>query len=238
MVGVCSLTLMEGQNINFAVPARLVLPFIERSLAVERALIQPLVLKTFLPSRWLGWWRHREEGTWCGRPIWCTGPWPHTRGHWLCWPKPPKWPGPAATHRRSLALLDRMNRESPNYPPARQIRSALLAQEGQCDAAVREARAALEQGARTGQAAEAHAVLASVWAGWGRRRPPCEMDLALGSENIAVLPAPTTLYAPSCFKRWGVLKRRTAKPVTALRALRMGPAGRGGAAGARSPSPR
>lgn len=190
VVGVCSLTLMEGQNINFAVPARLVLPFIERSLAVERALIQPPGSQDLPPeslARVVK--RHREEGD-----LVRASDLVHRA---------------LATHPRSLALLaeaaevawsrgnapevhallDRMNRESPNYPPARQIRSALLAQEGQCDAAVREARAALDGGLEPGQAAEAHAVLAECLGRMGQAEAALqEMDLALGSENIAVLP--------------------------------------------------
>ncbi|MCU0232116.1 MAG: tetratricopeptide repeat-containing serine protease family protein [Acidobacteria bacterium] len=192
VVGVCSLTLAEGQNINFAVPAREVGPFLERGLAIERALaaggganlaaLSPEGLAQLVR-------RHRDEGDMvraaelarsaltrhpqslvllleAAEVAWSQGRYPEVK-----------------------ALLARIDGVTPGYPPARQIGAALAAQDGDCERAVRESEAALAAGLDAERAGEAHAVLAECLGRIGR---PAEalvhVDQALSVASIAELP--------------------------------------------------
>jgi hypothetical protein len=192
VVGVCSLTLAEGQNINFAVPARELGPFLERGLAVERALaagtagngsaLAPEGLARLVR-------KHRDEGDLvraadlartalarhpqslallveAAEVAWSQGRFPEVR-----------------------ALLSKIDDVKPGYAPARQIGAALAAQDGDCERAVRESDAALAAGLEAERAGEAHAVLAECL---GRLGHPSEalahVDQALAIGTIAELP--------------------------------------------------
>lgn len=190
VVGVCSLTLTEGQNINFAVPAAAVRPFLERALEVERALLRKSDPGSLSPAPLARVVRsHREGGdlvlagdlvrralathprspellTEAAEVAWSRGNFPEVR-----------------------SLLDQMERVAPGYPPGRQIRSALLAQEGKCEAAAGEARAALALGLAPQPAAEAHAVLAECLGKMGQPQAALEeIDQALSAASISILP--------------------------------------------------
>lgn len=192
VVGVCSLTLAEGQNINFAVPAREVGPFLERGLAIERALAAgPGADTAALPAEGLARLvrKHRDEGDLvraselarsslarhpqslallleAAEVAWSQGRFPEVK-----------------------ALLAQIDGVKPGYPPARQIGGALAAQDGDCERAVRESEAALTAGLDPARAGEAHAVMGECLGRLGRpgeALPHVDQALAIGT--IAELP--------------------------------------------------
>jgi tetratricopeptide (TPR) repeat protein len=87
------------------------------------------------------------------------------------------------------SLIHEMMRVSPGYPPARQLRAALFAQNGDCDHAVADATAALSGDLPLEQAAEAHAVLAECLGRQGKADDALHhVDQALTADKIAEVP--------------------------------------------------
>ncbi len=190
VLGVCSLTLTEGQNINFAVPLRDLVPVLAEAREIERSLDDPD------PSR-LGPGalagivrRYREAGdleragelvrrALAAHPgslrllaeaaeiAWARQSWPEVR-----------------------ALVDRMKAIDPGWPPALQVEASWLAQQGRCDEAIGVAERALAPGTlRPAQAAEAHAVLAECHGRQGHVDEALRhADLALESPDIDRIP--------------------------------------------------
>ena len=192
VVGVCSLTLAEGQNINFAVPAREVGPFLDRGLAIERALAAGAASDpSALPPEGLARLvrKHRDEGDLvraaelartsltrhpqslallveAAEVAWSQGRFPEVK-----------------------ALLAKIDGVKPGYAPARQIGAALAAQDGDCERAVRESDAALAAGLDVERAGDAHAVLAECLGRLGRASDAlAHVDQALAVGTIADLP--------------------------------------------------
>jgi hypothetical protein len=189
VVGVCSLTLTEGQNINFAIPVARVGPALDKALGVEKGLAEndPDRMSADGISRIVR--RHRESGYLTRAADLAT------RG--------------LATHPKSLpllleaaevawskgsfkeveALVEQMNTISPGYAPARQVRAALSAQKGRCDEAIVDARAALDAGLTGQQRAEAEAVLAECLGNQGKvDEALVHVDKALADTKTASVP--------------------------------------------------
>jgi Flp pilus assembly protein TadD len=196
VLGVCSLTLMEGQNINFAVPVAHLRRVVRRALEVERALASsdPDTLPPDALARLIR--THREEGD-LGRANDLARRALHRHGNSIellveaaevAWSR--------ASYREVEALVARIERLEPDYAPARQIRAAYLAQKGDCEGAVVMAREALDGGLRGEQAAEAHAVLADCLGRMGSvDRALVHVQRALESERIDDLPDYHVLHA-------------------------------------------
>ena len=192
VVGVCSLTLAEGQNINFAVPAREVGPFLDRGLAIERALAAGTAGEAgALPPEGLARLvrKHRDEGDLVrAAELARTSLTRHPRSLALlveaaevAWSQ-----GRFPEVKALLATIDGVQ---PGYPPARQIGAALAAQDGDCERAVRESDAALAAGLDADRAGEAHAVLAECLGRLGRASDAlAHVDQALAVGTIVDLP--------------------------------------------------
>ncbi len=189
VVGVCSLTLTEGQNINFAVPAVEVRPVLDEALRIERSLAAADTRK--LPADALVRLvrRHRESGD-----LVRAGDLVHEA--LALHPKSLPLLREAAevawsssNYQEVASLVDRMQEISPDYAPGRQIRAAYFAQVGRCQDAVDEARRSLGGQLEKEQAAEAHAVLAECLGRLGDVGSALgHVERALESPAIASLP--------------------------------------------------
>lgn len=190
VVGVCSLTLTEGQNINFAIPIAELPPVIDKALAIERALSRgnaealPVDALASLVRK------QREKGD-------------LERAGDIAARALKKYPdsvpllleaAETAFARGSLQevrrFVDAVDARKPSLPQSRQIRAALLAEQGDCNGAVSQAQAALAApGLDAAQTAEAHAVLGECL---GKQGKPLEalqhVDQALASPHIRKLP--------------------------------------------------
>jgi Tfp pilus assembly protein PilF len=189
VVGVCSLTLTEGQNINFAVPAARIAPALAQALDIERGLAQgdpermpPDALAQLVR-------RHRESGDLARASDLvqrALGSNPKSlvlllEAAEVAWSR--------GNYSEVEGYLARIGAVRPDWAPARQVRAALHAQSGRCKEAESEARAALAGALGPAQAAEAHAVLAECLAKDGRvEEALAHADAALTSEKIAALP--------------------------------------------------
>ncbi|MDQ7006802.1 MAG: trypsin-like peptidase domain-containing protein [Acidobacteriota bacterium] len=189
VVGVCSLTLTEGQNINFAVPAREVGPVLDRALRIEAALADED--PTALPPRQLARMvrAYRLEGD-------LTRATELVRRALPVYPRDPGLLGEAAevawargNYDEVRALIDRIETIDPDYAPAHQLRAAYLAQNGECPAAIGEAERALAGDLGETARAEAHAVLAECLGRKGDVAAALDhVELALEDGAIAALP--------------------------------------------------
>ena len=190
VLGVCSLTLTEGQNINFAVPLRDLAPVLSEAREIERSLADPDPAR-LSPGALAGIVRrYRESGDLeragdlvrralavhpgnlpllaeAAEVAWARQSWPEVR-----------------------ALVDRMKAIDPGWPPALQVEASWLAQQGRCEEAVGTAERALAAGTlRATRAAEVHAVLAECYGRLGRVREALRhADLALASPEIDRIP--------------------------------------------------
>ena len=189
VVGVCSLTLTEGQNINFAVPVREVGPVIAEALRIEKALQKED--PSSLPADALAHLvrRHREAGD-------------LARAHSLVRRALMVHPGslPLLAEAAEVAwsrgeyqqvknLVDELGRLAPDFAPGHELRAAYLAQMGQCEDAIGEARISLAGELDQRQAAEAHAVLAECLGRMGQiDEALTHVDQALASGEISSLP--------------------------------------------------
>ncbi len=189
VVGVCSLTLMEGQNINFAVPVARLTPVLERALALERALVnfEPGDLDENAIIALVR--RHRQAGD-LVRASEIVRKALEVRGasvDLLVEAAEIAWSRGGVAEVE--AILRRIDRLAPGNATGRQIRAATLAQQGRCDDAIREAREALATGLSAERSSEAHAVLGDCLARGGDAKAALEhVERALESERIALLP--------------------------------------------------
>ncbi len=190
VIGICSLTLTEGQNINFAVPLRDLGPVLAEAREIERSLADPDPAHLGAHALAEIARRYREDGDLeragdlvqralavhprsldllaeAAEVAWARQSWPEVR-----------------------ALVDRMKALDPAWPPALQVEASWLAQQGRCEEAVRAAEASLVGGRlRPAQAAEAHAVLAECLGRLGRvEEALAHADLALASPEIDRIP--------------------------------------------------
>ncbi len=169
VVGICSMTLMEGQNINFAVPVQQVLPVVDRALGFERALEADTPSNLADPGALAAWIRRYRERGQLVRAGELTR-------------------RALARHPRNLALLTeaaevawardslpeleafvrQMVRIDPDFGPALQLEAVHLAETGRCEQAIGVAKRALMAGLEAPRAAAAHAVLADCLARAGR----------------------------------------------------------------------
>lgn len=189
VVGVCSLTLMEGQNINFAVPVARVMPVLDRALAIERALQASAPEGLDEDAIVALARRHRAAGD-LVRASDVVRRALEVRGSSvpllieaaeIAWTR--------GSEAEVEAILKRIERLSPGNADGRRIRAASLAQQGACDAAMVEARAVLDGGATPRHAAEAHAILADCLARQGNvALALSHVERALEDERIAVMP--------------------------------------------------
>lgn len=189
VLGVCSLTLMEGQNINFAVPVREVAPVIAQAREVEHGLTADAheALGDAALAELVR--RHREDGDLAraGKLV-RRALKRHPRSLPLLVEA-----AEVAWSRGSLeeveAIVKRADTLRPGYGPALQIDAALHAERGECEDAVRDARASIEAGLGATQEAEAHATLGDCLARLGRSVEALDhVDEALRDERIAALP--------------------------------------------------
>jgi tetratricopeptide (TPR) repeat protein len=186
---VCSLTLTQGQNINFAIPARHLPSFLDQALRVEASVggpdasgLSPEALASIVR-------KHREKGELSRASQLVRRA---LRRHpeevslleqaaEVAWSK--------GDYERVSRLVDRMSELRPGHAPAHQIKAACLAQQGRCEAAIGEARRALGGEMRARQRYEAHAVLAECL---GRTGKPAEalehVNRALESDHIDRIP--------------------------------------------------
>lgn len=187
VVGVCSMTLMEGQNINFAVPVRTVLPVVDRALALERALSGQTPPDAADPGQLAAWirrYRMRGQLVRAGE-LTRRALARHPRSLPLLVEA-----AEVAWARDSLpeleAFVRQMRRVDPDYGPALQLEAVLLAESGRCDEALEVARRALAGGLESARAASAHAVLADCLARAGRAEQALEhLDRALEDPGLA-----------------------------------------------------
>ena len=189
VVGVCSLTLTEGQNINFAVPAREVGPVIDRALSIEAALTRED--PTALPARQLVAMirAHRQKGDLTRATDLVRRALPiHPRNlDLLAEAAEVAWA--RGNFEEVRALIDRLLGLDPDYAPARQLQAAYLAQNGECEGAIVAAERALKGELSETTRAEAHAVLAECLGRQGEVRSALDhVELALESGEIAALP--------------------------------------------------
>jgi S1-C subfamily serine protease len=189
VVGVCSLTLTEGQNINFAIPAGELPSFLDEARRIEKSLAGERV--EGLPPQALARLvrEHRTNGE-LGRAGELVRR--ALRAHpdevtlleqaaEVAWTK--------GDYDRVGELVDRIAALRPDYAPAHQIRAAWLAQRGDCHAAIPEARRALEGDMPPRQRAEAHAVLAECLGRSGEAEEALRhVDRALASDHIDQIP--------------------------------------------------
>lgn len=189
VVGVCSLTLAEGQNINFAVPAREIGPFLERATRIERSLAGSD--SGALPAEALARLvrKHRDAGDFARAAELATTALSRHPAHLGLLVEAAEVAWSQGRYAEVHSTLARIEGLTPGHPPALQIGAALAAQEGDCEGAVREAERALAGALEPERVAEAHAVLAECLGKLGR---PAEalahVDLALTSEPIATVP--------------------------------------------------
>lgn len=186
VVGVCSLTLTEGQNINFAIPARDVGPVVAQALAIERDLARgdspsarPETLAQLVR-------KHRESGD-LTRASQLVGK--ALAAHPKSVPlllEAAEVAWARSNYKEVDALVGEMSQLAPGFAPARQIKAALLAQDGKCDAAIVEGQAALAGALSAEQAAEAHAVLAECLGRQGQAAAALDhVDQALAAPRVA-----------------------------------------------------
>ncbi len=196
VVGVCSLTLTEGQNINFAVPARELRPVIDKALAVEKSLAAGS--ESGLPAdalvRLVKTHREKGEFTRAGELVHkALGKHPRNldllaEAAEIAWS--------TGNYQEVDSLVDRMEAISPEFAPGRQIRAAYLAQTGRCEDAVRVGLASLKGALNAQQTAEAHAVLAECLGRLGRvDEALSHIEKALLSGEISSLPDYHVLHA-------------------------------------------
>lgn len=186
VVGVASLTLTEGQNINFAVPVQEIGPVLAKGREVELALSKNSPERMPPEGLALLLKKERENGDLvhaadlANRAVSA-----HPRSlpvlleaAEVAWSR--------GNYQQVEKLLSQIDQVQPGFGPARQVRAALLAQRGRCAEAVPEAEAALRANLDFEQAAEAHAVLGECL---GRLSKPEEalehLDLALTNSKIA-----------------------------------------------------
>ncbi len=189
VVGVCSLTLTEGQNINFAVPAREVARFLDEALEIERDLSRADSSSSGAETLARLVRKHRESGDLVrASQLVARALAAHPRSAPLlleaaevAWAK--------GSYKEVDALVAELTQVVPGCAPARQIKAALLAQDGRCDEAIGEARAALAGGLSEEQAGEAHAVLGECLGRLGRPAEAlAQLDLALAAPRVAAVP--------------------------------------------------
>lgn len=189
VVGVCSLTLTEGQNINFAIPSLEVPAFLDQALEVEAGLRSrdPHGLPVDAIARLVR--EHREKGEMTrASDLVQRALESHPDALRLleeaaevAWSK--------GDYDRVAALVDRMEHVGPGYAPAQQIHAAWLAQQGDCEGAVAAAREALGGQLDPRQTADAHAVMAECLGRMGHSAQALEhVDLALAGEHIDRIP--------------------------------------------------
>lgn len=189
VVGVCSLTLTEGQNINFAIPVANIAPIMAIALDVEKGLgrtdpgrMPPDALARLVRSQ-------REGGDLVRAAELAEralGVHPKSlplllEAAEVAWSK--------GNYTAVAGYVDRMKAIAPAYAPGRQVRAALYAQNGQCEGAIPEAQAALAGELAPEQAAEAHAVLGECLGRAGRiGEALAHIDAALASPKVAAVP--------------------------------------------------
>lgn len=189
VVGVCSLTLTEGQNINFAVPVREVGPVLVEALRIEKALKRedPSSLPADALARLVR--NHREAGDLARANS-------LVRRALVVHPESLPLLAEAAEvawsrgeYQQVKNLVDELGRLAPDFAPGHELRAAYLAQMGQCEDAIGEAKLSLAGDLDERQAAEAHAVLAECLGRLGKiDEALIHVDQALGSGEISSLP--------------------------------------------------
>lgn len=189
VVGVCSLTLAEGQNINFAVPAREIDPFLERALRIERSLKggDPEALPAEALVRLVR--QQRDAGDLVRASELATSALARHPSHLGLLVEATEVAWSQGRYAEVRVMLARIEAAKPGYAPALQIGAALAAQDGDCVQAVGAAERALSGELAPQQEAEAHAVLAECLGRLGRPDEAlAHVDRALASEAIARLP--------------------------------------------------
>ncbi len=189
IVGVCSLTLTEGQNINFAVPAREVGPVLERALRIEKNLadgrhddLSPEDLARIVRG-------HRKQGDLVRAGTLVRKALGVHQGSLPLLLEAAEVAWSRGSYREVEAIVERMRSIDPTFAGGRQIHAAYLAQAGDCEGAIREGRKSLEGLLDKEQEAEAHAVLAECLGRVGQNEAALEhVDRALESPEIAGLP--------------------------------------------------
>ncbi|RMG44968.1 MAG: hypothetical protein D6718_08830 [Acidobacteria bacterium] len=196
VVGVCSLTLSEGQNINFAVPAAQVGPFVEAALRLEAALrgedperLAPAELARLVRAR-------REGGDLVRAAELAARALARHPRHLGILEEAAEVAWSRGRYDEVRDLLGQMRRIAPDYPPALEIEAAWLAQAGELERAVAAAEKALSLGLSGERAADAHAVLGECLGRLGRSEEALEhMERALASDRIASMPDYRVLHA-------------------------------------------
>jgi len=196
VVGICSLTLTEGQNINFAVPSSHLGPAVEAALTLERgtsgndATAMPAAQLIGLSRK------HRRDGNLVHAEQLVRRA---LRVHpddvgllqeaaEVAWSR--------GRYSEAQAIVDRIATIDPDHAPSRQVRASLLAQKGKCEEAVLEARASLRTGLEPDQGAEAHAVLGECLGRLGEASAALtHVARALENARIAEIPDYHALHA-------------------------------------------
>jgi len=196
VVGVCSLTLSEGQNINFAVPAARIAPFVEQALAVEAALeggdparLGPAALASAIR-------RQRERGDLARAAELAERAVARFPRELRLLEEAAEVAWARARYEEVEEFVDRMMAIAPHDPAALQIEGSLLAQRGEVERAARAAREALERGLTGEKAAQARALLGECLGRMGRAEEALEqLELALADDRISSLPDYRALHA-------------------------------------------
>jgi S1-C subfamily serine protease len=190
VVGVCSLTLTEGQNINFAIPVSELPPVLDKALALERALRNPNDSNMPVEAIAALIRKQRERGDFqSASQLAERALKTHPKNIALLLEA-----AETAFSRGSLplvhSLIERITSIAPRNAPALQISAAAMAEEGNCDAAVVQAQAALDAGGLdSSQACEAHAILGECLGREGRAKEALvHVERALTSPAVAKLP--------------------------------------------------
>jgi S1-C subfamily serine protease len=190
VVGVCSLTLTEGQNINFAIPVGALRPVIDKALTIERALRAPD--PSAMPAEALALLVRKQRDAGDLQSA--------SRLAERALQRHPQFlpllieAAETAFSRGAMqevrGLLARVEAIAPNDPFAAQIKAATAAETGDCETAIALAQLAVDsQRLGSRQLAEAHAVLAECI---GKLGDPAEalghVDRALAYPEISKLP--------------------------------------------------
>ena len=188
VVGVSTLTLAEGQNINFAVPVDVVRPLLVRAEEIDRAAAGSP--ETAPPEALAREMRRRREAGDLARADELA------RRALAAHPRSPEILREAAEiawSRGAYAaveeLVGRALALDPRDGAALQTRGALRAQQGRCAEAETDSRAALERGLAPAAEAEARAVLAECLGRAGKTDEAlAEIGRALADPGVAAVP--------------------------------------------------
>lgn len=190
VVGVCSLTLTEGQNINFAIPVGELPPVLDKALSIERALRVPESSTLPVEALVALVQKQRTKGDLESAARLAERALQNHPRHVPLLLEAAEIAFSRGGFVELGALLDRILAVAPGNGPALQIRAAMFAEQGNCPAAQREAEQALASaGLDARQRAEAHAVLAECL-GYGSDPAAAlrHIDQALAYAEIAKLP--------------------------------------------------